>query len=83
MSDEPTGSVIVNPRDKNVPHPYDSRKTIKFPSETFPCLCGQLRRLIRRGQVALETPEKADDKSKKSKREGGKGHQPKEVSTDS
>ena len=84
MSDEPTGSVTVKPRDKNVPHPYDSRKTIKFPSETFPHgLCGQLRRLIRRNQVTLDTPEKADDKSKKSKREGGKGHQPKEISTDS
>ena len=55
-----------------------------FPSETFPHgLCGQLRRLIRRNQVTLDTPEKADDKSKKSKRDGGKGHQPKPVSTDS
>ena len=90
MSDEPTGSVTVKPRDKNVPHPYDSRKMVRFPSETFPCLCGQLRRLIRRNQVILDTPEKADKKdespkadAKTKKRKGGKGHQAKPVSTDS
>ena len=62
-----------------------------FPSETFPHgLCGQLRRLIRRNQVTLDTPEKAAKKdespkadAKTKKRKGGKGHQSKEVSTDS
>lgn len=89
MSDEPTGSVTVKPRDKNVPHPYDSTKAIKFPSETFPAgLCGQLRRLIRREQVTLDEPEKAvkkeeSTKAKKPKRKGGKGHQAKPTTTES
>ena len=93
MADPKT--VFIIPKDGNVPHPFDSRKRIDVKGEevTFD---GQVRRLIRRGQVALGKAEKPakpesteetkpdEEKPKpKGKGKGKKGHQPKEKSTES